>query len=507
MSKFELSSFIQQRSIKPFIKRFKTKDHHYVYDVNTNRILRVGKLTYIMAGSAGKYSQDQYHHLLRGELSPRSIEESYESMLCLQDRYHVFSALKPRFRGSRAVLDEELLLSHYEKEKIEQMCLEPTQQCNLRCRYCVHSGKYKFQRAHSPRTMDFPTAKRAIDFYLKKFNENKWNISFYGGEPLLRFDFIKKCIEYINSFGLRTQHGIRIITNGTLLKESYLNFFKENNVDLQISLDGPAKHHDLYRLYKNGKGSFGTIIDNLEMIKKFDASYFREHIMFMCVITPSTNLLELDEYFLRDNLVKDVVLARLGPLDVRENSFLKECGENKNQREEISQLWQTFKDNTLNNGVGRYTILDRNFIHNYSLVYKRIIRERPQERVPINGPCMPGLRRLFVSSDGNYHMCEKINPLFPIGDVYRGFVYRKIKSIWENFLKLVNDKNCLNCWALNLCNLCFAHVCKDGSFELHNRSQFCSWKKKEIAKLLVEMAYFEERKPLIFGEWFKNEAQ
>lgn len=42
--------------------------------------------------------------------------------------------------------------------------------------------------------MTWETAKKAIDLYAKNTaGRNNMNISFYGGEPLIAFDIIKKC--------------------------------------------------------------------------------------------------------------------------------------------------------------------------------------------------------------------------------------------------------------------------------------------------------------------------
>ena len=41
--------------------------------------------------------------------------------------------------------------------------MQVTQNCNLRCKYCVYSGSYS-NRVHSNKRMSFETAKSAIDF-------------------------------------------------------------------------------------------------------------------------------------------------------------------------------------------------------------------------------------------------------------------------------------------------------------------------------------------------------
>ena len=86
-----------------------------------------------------------------------------------------------------------LLAEHY----MGNLILQVTQQCNLRCKYCAYSGNY-YNRSHTSNRMDFETAKKAIDFYLKRSEKaDQLALSFYGGEPLLEFELIKKCVSYI----------------------------------------------------------------------------------------------------------------------------------------------------------------------------------------------------------------------------------------------------------------------------------------------------------------------
>ena len=76
----------------------------------------------------------------------------------------------------------------------KQLILEITSQCNLRCKYCTYSDNYEFTRAHGFSSMDFNTAKEAVDYYFKNFkliiSRNPRRvpvISFYGGGTSNKF--------------------------------------------------------------------------------------------------------------------------------------------------------------------------------------------------------------------------------------------------------------------------------------------------------------------------------
>ncbi|SFU53022.1 4Fe-4S single cluster domain-containing protein [Clostridium sp. DSM 8431] len=89
---------------------------------------------------------------------------------------------------------------------LSQLILIMTDNCNLKCEYCIYSDKYPKDIEYSRRKMDFNTAKLSIDKYFELHKERKKhglnksaNVSFYGGEPLLNFDLIKKSVEYIKN--------------------------------------------------------------------------------------------------------------------------------------------------------------------------------------------------------------------------------------------------------------------------------------------------------------------
>ena len=68
---------------------------------------------------------------------------------------------------------------------LNQIVLQVTQNCNLRCSYCAYSGSY-YNRKHSNKQMSKETALRAVDFFMEHSSEiEDATIGFYGGEPLL----------------------------------------------------------------------------------------------------------------------------------------------------------------------------------------------------------------------------------------------------------------------------------------------------------------------------------
>ena len=140
-----------------------------------------------------------------------------------------------------------------------KVTLSLTHNCNLSCSYCYSGRAFK-------KDMSFITAQKTVDFAMDITPPGqKVEFCFFGGEPLLCFDLMKEIISYIHEREREARKPVRfsITTNGTLLTQPILDFFKEENVDLCISIDGPAHVHNLNRCYKDGHGSFAEVVRNL----------------------------------------------------------------------------------------------------------------------------------------------------------------------------------------------------------------------------------------------------
>lgn len=154
--------------------------------------------------------------------------------------------------------------------KLPKICggfLNVTQKCNLACKYCFVKQQ--------PLEIDLKTAKDAIDFYAKNSLDELEvpSITFFGGEPLLKYDeIIKPCIEYIReNYG---DYQIDITTNGTLLDEEKLIFFKNHDVGILLSIDGDKETQDYNRPYHSGEGSYKDVDVDL-YLKYYPQGTFR----------------------------------------------------------------------------------------------------------------------------------------------------------------------------------------------------------------------------------------
>lgn len=139
--------------------------------------------------------------------------------------------------------------------------LNLTHRCNLACKYC-YSGK------KISKDMSLATARKIVDFVIDITPpEQKAGFGFAGGEPLLCFDVLTEIVDYVRKQERSTGKSatLSITSNGTLLTEPILDFLKQEDFGLCVSIDGPAHVHNSNRRYKDGRGSFEDVVRNIRL--------------------------------------------------------------------------------------------------------------------------------------------------------------------------------------------------------------------------------------------------
>ncbi len=143
----------------------------------------------------------------------------------------------------------------------------PTLRCNFTCDYC-HALRAPEEK--SGVDMDAKIMEHTIDFIFKSPAKEKV-IEFTGGEPLLRFDLVKQGIEFAEKKAEKdgTKVIFTVVTNGTMLTEEIIDYLKEHDADICISLDGPKDLHDSNRKYtKDFSPTYDSVISAIDLMKR-----------------------------------------------------------------------------------------------------------------------------------------------------------------------------------------------------------------------------------------------
>lgn len=140
------------------------------------------------------------------------------------------------------------------------LIVAPTLACNMACPYCFENNK---RGKMTPEIAD-----QIGEFVSRQAKTlTQLDLTWYGGEPLLAMDVIEKLSQRFIRLGNEQQFTYRasIITNGYLLDRDTVDTLVDLKVGVcQVTLDGPARLHNVRRPLKNGKESFRTIVDNLK---------------------------------------------------------------------------------------------------------------------------------------------------------------------------------------------------------------------------------------------------
>ena len=422
------------------IKCFRTRQEKYFYDRYTNSIVCVNDAEYellkrLETGDQTAKNSPLLRRYTKKGLLRESIVETIEH---------------PETRNVHYLLENQM----------GQLILQVTQQCNLRCEYCAYSGKYN-NRTHSKARMLYETAIKAIDFYIARSKEvERLNISFYGGEPLLEYDLIKKCVAYCKNKIFDKEVIYHMTCNGTLLSADVRKFVISNKFHLTISLDGNQMAHDKNRKYINGRGSFQSVIKNVSKLYDDDPLYYKQYVMFNSVINPNEEVENVWNFFQSGDLFFKG--------QVHFNGMITKDLKNPEDANYSRNFFVISRYEHLKQYMNMLGLLPEEKMH-LSLYQDREKAKSEFERfhshqeevkcMHHSGPCIPGVRRVMVDVNGNLFPCERITELEDkarIGNIEDGFEEDNISNLLN--IGKITCKECKICWNLRNCNICAALI-------------------------------------------------
>ena len=133
--------------------------------------------------------------------------------------------------------------------------------CNLACRYCDAD-------IYSNRRMSLDTLSQVITKALNyaDYVEFIW----HGGEPLLMgIQFHEKAVELQKRYKREGQTIVNTLqTNGTLISQEWVDFFKANDFHVGVSLDGAPEVQNANRIFRNGQGSFEQVMRGVRLLRE-----------------------------------------------------------------------------------------------------------------------------------------------------------------------------------------------------------------------------------------------
>ena len=240
------------------IHQYRLGGYNIVLDTCSGSVHAVDEVAYDMIGMFCDHDRREVLDAMTGkyagrtDITPADIAECYDQVAQLKEDGTLFAP--DSFEPMAGQLKEKTA------GVVKALCLHVAHTCNLNCSYCFASqGKYHGERA----LMSYETGKQALDFLIRNSgSRHNLEVDFFGGEPLMNFDVVKRLVAYARSVEKEYHKNFRftLTTNGMLIDDDVIDFANREMSNVVLSLDGRKEVHDRYRVDYAGHGSWDRIV-------------------------------------------------------------------------------------------------------------------------------------------------------------------------------------------------------------------------------------------------------
>lgn len=317
---------------------------------------------------------------------------------------------------------------------IKAMCLNVSHNCNLACEYCfADGGTYNDER----KTMSYDTAKAAIDMLVEMSGTRRnLEVDFFGGEPMLDFEVVKKTVLYARSIEKERGKNFRftITTNAYRLNDEDIDFFNEQMYNVVISIDGRKEVHNRVRKTVGGKDSFDDVIKNaLRFKERRKGQYYVRGTFTRYNLDFCSDVLFLNDLGFDQLSIEPVVLKPESPMSIREQDLPRVIAEYDKLAEEYIARRKTDKW--------------FNFFH-----FMIDIDNAPCAVKRLKG-CGAGGEYVAVSPDGTVYPCHQFDGInsVALGNVFDGINNDELRKKFY-YCSVPTKTDCSECWAKYYCS-------------------------------------------------------
>lgn len=426
------------------IHQYKNNGYNIILDVNSGSVHVVDDVAYDVIGMYEEEDQAAITKQICEKykdtgITPDELQELYEEL----EEMRADGTLFTEDTYKEGVIDFK-----QRQTVVKALCLHIAHACNLSCRYCfAGEGEYRGDRS----LMSYETGKKALDFLVANSGSRKnLEVDFFGGEPLMNFEVVKKLVAYGRSLEAENDKHFRftLTTNGVLLDDEIIEFANQEMDNIVLSIDGRKEVHDRMRPNKNGDGSYDLILDKFKKVaaSRNQTRYYVRGTFTHYNLDFVEDVLHLADEGFEQISVEPVVAGPEEPYAIREEDIPVICeGYDRLAKEMIKREKE---------GKGF------NFFH-YMIdlsggpcVYKRL------------SGCGSGTEYLAVTPWGDLYPCHQFvgNEDFLLGNVDDGIVNNQVRDEF---------KLC-NVYAKEACRDCFARFycsggCAANAYNMHQR--------------------------------------
>ena len=421
------------------IHQYKNNGYDIVMDVNSGSVHVVDDLIYDMV------------EVLNGEIpeldEPQKLpkEAVEKTVAALKDRYPE-AEIREAMGDIQELIDREELFtkdtySQYvtdfkqRKTVVKALCLHIAHDCNLACRYCfAEEGEYHGRRA----LMSYEVGKKALDFLIANSgNRRNLEVDFFGGEPLMNWDVVKRLVEYGRSQEEAHNKKFRftITTNGVLLNDEIMDFCNKEMSNVVLSLDGRPEVNDYMRPFRNGKGSYDLIVPKFQKFAESRGTkdYFVRGTFTRNNLDFSKDVLHFADLGFKKLSIEPVVADPKEPYSIRE--------------EDLPQIMEEY------DRLAKEFIKRKKEGRGFQFFHFMIdLNQGPCVAKRLSG-CGSGTEYLAVTPWGDFYPCHQFVGMedFLLGNVDEGITNTKVRDEFKLCNVYAREK-CRDCFARFYCS-------------------------------------------------------
>ena len=409
------------------VHQFKNNGYNIVLDTNSGAVHVVDELVYNIIALFEQHSLNQILDMLEEKYHEDDICEAYYEIRELKDVGQLFTKdiYEPYINSFK---DRPVV--------VKALCLHIAHDCNLACKYCfAGEGEYHGDKA----LMSFEVGKKALDFLVAHSGANKnLEVDFFGGEPTMNFDVVKRIVEYGRSIEEANQKKFRftLTTNGVLLDDDMIEFANKEMSNIVLSIDGRKEVNDKMRPTRNNQGSsYDIVIPKFEKVAAsrnqnnyYVRGTFTHHNLDFC-----EDVLHLADLGFEQISVEPVVAPKEMDYAIKEEDLPTICQQYDKLAKELVKRKKEGKG--------------FNFFH-----FMIDLDGGPCVAKRLSG-CGSGCEYLAVTPWGDFYPCHQFvgNKDFLMGNVDEGITRTDIQKMFKDS-NVYTKEQCKDCFAKFYCS-------------------------------------------------------
>jgi uncharacterized protein len=331
------------------------------------------------------------------------------------------------------------------------ICFDMTRACNLQCTYCFAQNDAARDKA---KHLTFEDALAGLQAVLPSsvrsgMHRNRMiQFSFFGGEPLMRWDTLVKIVEHIKAW-LPCKKQFHVTTNATLITPEIAKYLSANNFTSIISIDGTEVGHNECRIYGSGKGSYADVRKGMECMREHAANVLSRTTLRSTFTPVSIQTESLAERIIH---VNDLIAEGYGSYASVEPAFLGEatCADRSlvdshtTNYQEFREMWHKQYDDAADAWLERVREDKPAYFHHYLGYGRKLVNSYAG-----CSECGAGKGYFTIAPGGELYACHHEGGT-RVGNAHAGGIDRSLTAAWEDNRYYARIK-CPECPLRNLC--------------------------------------------------------